>query len=155
MTANSDGWSIITLEDARTRKGGIRPLVERIHTVCTRYSVRRSSAEQDSLVSRDVVEQGRLLRRGESLSCEHPFLLRDIPEYTLLSGAHIPTSSILGACCALLTNHTICALGILLLEIILGSTRGNLRNPDDMVFGHDELGMKDLVTARVALINPV
>lgn len=56
-------------------------------------------------------------------------------------------------------NKTLFALGILLLEIILDPTLGQLREPQDVLPGFPEL--QDAMTAqrlleqRVALINPL
>lgn len=99
-------------------------------------------------------------RRDASLSCEHPFLRRSLLESRLQSLEPSPATSGLG--CIILNNPTLFALGILLLEIILGLLFEQLRRPDEKVIEGDDSGiMRDSIAAhklleqRVASINSV
>jgi hypothetical protein len=106
-------------------------------------------------------------QRGRLLSYQQPFLLRTFPERPSLSQRSRPGEDNSGTGCAptiVDRNTTLFALGIMLLEIMLGSTLDKLREPHEekMAFDGDEFGIiRDSVTAlrllekRVALINPV
>ena len=158
---NSDKWSIVTLDDILECKKGLRPLVsleEKLRlAVAVAFSVLQLSKTpwlSEMLTRKDV----HFFKRGDMLSYDQPFLLKSLPE---TSYPAIGTTSIPG-CSPMQRNPTLFALGILLLEIILGSTLDQHRQANEQGFDGDDLGIiRDSLAAhrlleqRVALINPV
>lgn len=162
-TDDSDTWSIVTLHDVLEHKGGLPPLSSLAQRVRLAFAVASSVLQLSSTPwLTDVLTSKNLhfFRRGECLSYQSPFILRSLPECHLQSlsiddevrrPVNIP-----------MNNTTLFALGILLLEIILGSTFDKLREQHEKgSFAGDELGViRDSITARrlleqhVALINP-
>ncbi|KLO83341.1 Uncharacterized protein LW93_15011 [Fusarium fujikuroi] len=155
---NSDGWSIVTLEDVLEGKRGLRPLISLAEKVRLALVIASSVLQlsktpwlPEALTTKNV----HFFRRGNTLSYEHPFLQRRLPEYPLKRLNS--TADTMGY--SLSSNPTLLALGMLLLEIILGSSLKQLRLPDEK--GPDDDGLiQDLTIAnrmleqRVSLINP-
>ncbi|KAK4162356.1 hypothetical protein QBC43DRAFT_356135 [Cladorrhinum sp. PSN259] len=146
-TASSDTWSIVTLRDVLEQKDGLHPLAS------LKQKIRLASLSPRA-------KNVHFFKRSQYLSYEHPFLQRNFPER---SSSPSPSASHPPATMISERNPTLFALGIMLLEIMLGSTLDALRAPHerDLVFPDDERGViRDLVTAhrlleqRVALINP-
>ncbi|KAJ3541544.1 hypothetical protein NM208_g4559 [Fusarium decemcellulare] len=159
---HSNDWSIISLDDVLERKGGTRPLISLVEKVKLALAISSSVLQlsktpwlQEALTRKNI----HFFRRGASLSYSNPFLLR-----TFVGGSVRPlkaTPSTITSVCALNNNPTLFALGILLLEIILGTSLEKLRVPEESTFQGDDLGIiRDSITAhrlleqRVALINP-
>ncbi|KAG5796280.1 hypothetical protein H9Q69_004706 [Fusarium xylarioides] len=156
---NSDGWSIVTLEDVLEGKRGLRPLISLAEKVRLALVIASSVLQlsktpwlPEALTPKNV----HFSRRGNMLSYEHPFLQRRLPECSLKRLDNTADSR--GY--SLSSNPTLLALGMLLLEIILGSSLKQLRLPDEKGLDDDGL-ILDLTIAnrmleqRVALINPV
>ncbi|KAF5623742.1 hypothetical protein F25303_11710 [Fusarium sp. NRRL 25303] len=155
---NSDGWSIVTLEDVLEGKRGLRPLISLAEKVRLALVIASSVLQlsktpwlPEALTPKNV----HFFRRGNTLSYEHPFLQRRLPEYSLKRLSSTADSMSY----SLSSNPTLLALGMLLLEIILGSSLKQLRLPDEK--GPDDDGLiQDLTIAnrmleqRVSLINP-
>ncbi|KAL6353697.1 hypothetical protein LRP88_13010 [Fusarium phalaenopsidis] len=162
-TTNSDGWSIITLDEVLECKKGLRPLISLAEKVRLALAIASSVLQLSKtpwlpeVLTRKNVH---FFRRDDSLSYEHPFLLKTLPESPLQSLKASPATS--RERCTLMSNPTLFALGILLLEIILGSSFEQLRQSDEKAFEGDDHGIiRDSIAAhrlleqRVALINPV
>jgi hypothetical protein len=136
-TANSDGWSIVTLNDILEGKGGHRPLVSLAEKVRLALAVASSVLQLSKtpwlpeVVTRKNVH---FFRKDGHLSFRYPFLLRDSQKRNL-PPPNIATATPQG--CPPLRNPTMLALGILLLEIILGQSFEQLRSPDEMVIDGD------------------
>lgn len=156
---NSDGWSIVTLEDVLEGKRGLRPLISLAEKVRLALVIASSVLQlsktpwlPEALTPKNV----HFFRRGNTLSYEHPFLQRRLPECSLLERLD---SAADGVGYSLSSNPTLLALGMLLLEIILGSSLKQLRLPYEKS-PHDHGLIQDLTIAnrmleqRVALINP-
>ncbi|KAF5576615.1 hypothetical protein FPANT_10834 [Fusarium pseudoanthophilum] len=157
---NSDGWSIVTLEDVLEGKQGLRPLISLAEKVKLALVIASSVLQlsktawlPEALTPKNV----HFFRRGNTLSYEHPFLRRRLPEYSFkrLNDAEDSRGY------ALSSNPTLLALGMLLLEIILGSSLRQLQIQDEKSLDGDNDGLiQDLTIAnrmleqRVALINP-
>ncbi|KAH7007113.1 hypothetical protein EDB80DRAFT_613663, partial [Ilyonectria destructans] len=161
-TANSDDWSIITLNDVLEGKKGLQPLTSLAERVRLALAIASSVLQLSKtpwlpeVLTRNNVH---FFRRGVNPPYEQPFLLKSLPKGSTGSLSTGPSAP--GAKSALMSNPTLFALGILLLEIILGSTIDQLRDPDDKAFEGDDLGIiRDSIAAhkllerRVALINP-
>ncbi|KAF7553522.1 hypothetical protein G7Z17_g3534 [Cylindrodendrum hubeiense] len=162
-TANSDAWSIISLHDVLGGKKGLRPLISLVEKVQLALVIASSVLQlsktpwlPEGLTRKNV----HFFRRGGIPSYEHPFILRS------LSGSSPPSPATNFTATRtqhmLMSNPTLFALGILLLEIILGSTLDELRESDEKEYEGDDLGIiRDSITAhrllerRVALINPI
>lgn len=158
----SDNWSTISLHDVLESKKGLRPLVSLVEKVQLALAVASSALQlsktpwlPEVLTRRNVY----FFRRDNGISYEHPFLLKTFPEGSLLPlRLSVVTAE---THCALTVNPMLFALGILLLEIILGSTLEQLHGPTDNIMEGDDLGIiRDSMAAhrlleqRVALISP-
>ncbi|EEU48326.1 uncharacterized protein NECHADRAFT_90584 [Fusarium vanettenii 77-13-4] len=157
---DSDGWSIVTLDEVLEGKKGLTPLISLAEKVRLALAIASSVLQlsktpwlPEALTRKNV----HFFRRGDSLSYEHPFLQRRLPEHS----AKYPRNGSESESCSLSNNPTLFALGILLLEIILGSSLDQLWKADDK--GPDDENpslIRDLIIAnrmleqRVALINP-
>lgn len=175
-TTNSDTWSIVTLRDVLEEKaasGG--PTSQQPPMTSLKDKIRLGLAIASSVLqlsktpwlpSVPTSNNIHFFKRGHILSYQHPFLLQTSPDHqprpTPLPPQQQPppsqTSSVI-----VNRNPTLFALGILLLEILLGSTLDQLRSPHEaaLSFAGDESGIiRDSVTVfrlleqRVALINP-
>jgi hypothetical protein len=155
-------WSIITLDEVLWRKQGLKPLLWLEEKV--RLALAVSSAvlqlNKTPWLSKPLTKQDvHFFWRDGWPGYQHPFLRRRIPEPPH-SGCSATTSGIDET--ALQLNNTLFRLGILLLEIIIGTTIENLREPQECIeFQGDKFGMiRDSITAhrllhtQVALINP-
>ncbi|SCO43944.1 uncharacterized protein FFMR_07292 [Fusarium fujikuroi] len=143
---NSDGWSIVTLEDVLGGKRGLRPLISLAEKVRLALVIASSVLQlsktpwlPEALTPKNV----HFFRRGNTLSYEHPFLQRRLPEYPLKRLNS--TADTMGY--SLSSNPTLLALGMLLLEIILGSSLKKLRLPDEKGLDDDGL-IQDLTVAN-------
>jgi len=163
---NSDTWTLVTLKEVLESKRGLQPLVSLKDKVRLAFSISSSVVQLSKtpwlpgeLTSANV----HFFQRGDQLSYQHPFLLRSIPDLqTTITNSHTHPDK-MGGVVMMNKNTTLFALGILLLEIILGSSLDKLRGPAEaaMAIPGDELGIiRDSVTVhrllerRVALINP-
>ncbi|CVL00344.1 hypothetical protein FPRO06_06193 [Fusarium proliferatum] len=111
---NSDGWSIVTLEDVLEGKRGLRPLISLAEKVRLALVIASSVLQlsktpwlPEALTPKNV----HFFRRGNTLSYEHPFLQRMLPEYPLKRLNS--TADTMGY--SLSRNPTLLALGMLLL----------------------------------------
>ncbi|KAK3995269.1 hypothetical protein QBC44DRAFT_340281 [Cladorrhinum sp. PSN332] len=106
------------------------------------------------------------LNRGGSVSYHSPLLLKSFPDILPLDGLKFQHPAQTTGYTINNQNPTLFALGILLLEIILGSTMGQLREPRDIVPGlvgdrfhvaaiQDAMTAHRLLEQRVSLINPL
>ncbi|WXC58024.1 hypothetical protein SNK03_003922 [Fusarium graminearum] len=127
--ANSDGWSIVTLSDILEGKRGLKPLISLAEKVQLALAIASSVLQlsktpwlPEALTRKNV----HFFRRDETLSYKYPFLLRSFPEYP----SQLPNPTAASGCIPL-SNPTLFALGILLLEIILGQSFEQLRSPDE------------------------
>ncbi|CZR47371.1 uncharacterized protein FPRO_08745 [Fusarium proliferatum ET1] len=157
---NSDGWSIVTLEDVLEGKRGLRPLISLAEKVKLALVIASSVLQlsktpwlPEAITSKNV----HFFRRGNTLSYEHPFIQRRLPECPLKRVSHTSESTNY----SISSNVTLLALGMLLLEIILGCSLNQLRLPDEKSPDNDNDGLiQDLTVAnrmleqRVALISP-
>ncbi|KAJ4265376.1 hypothetical protein NW762_004664 [Fusarium torreyae] len=157
---NSDNWSIVTLDDVLGSKKGLRPLYKPVEkfqlTLAIASSVLQLSKTPwlpEVLTRRNV----HFFRRDNFCSYTEPFLLRTFPLKPLKA---TPTTSRPGNMS--MSNPTLFALGILLLEIILGEPFEQLRSSDEKVIEGDDDGIiRDSIAAhklleeKVALKNPV
>ncbi|KAI8719935.1 hypothetical protein NCS52_00775800 [Fusarium sp. LHS14.1] len=157
---NSDSWSIVTLEEVLEGKKGLRPLISLAEKVRLALAIASSVLQlsktpwlPEPLTQKNV----HFFRRGDSLSHEHPFLQRKLPECS----AKYPSNGSESESCSFSNNPTLFALGMLLLEIIIGSSLGQLWQADDEgPDGENDSLIRDLIIAnrmleqRVALINP-
>ncbi|KAL6922340.1 hypothetical protein FSST1_006366 [Fusarium sambucinum] len=156
-TVNSDGWSIVTLSDILEGKRGLKPLISLAEKVRLALAIASSVLQlsktpwlPEALTRRNV----HFFRRDENFSYDYPFLLRSFPARPLPLPNTTTTSG-----CPSLNNPTLFALGILLLEIILGQSFEQLRSPDERpIYGDYNGGIRDSIAAhklleRVALIN--
>ncbi|KAH6844728.1 hypothetical protein B0I37DRAFT_327480 [Chaetomium sp. MPI-CAGE-AT-0009] len=168
MVANSDSWSTVVLRDVLEHKDGLQPLATLREKISLSLAIASSVLQLSKTpwmpevpTSMDV----HFFKRGPLLSYQQPFLLKSFPEPSLPPQASHPRTD--GGCdgrtIMVDRNPTLFALGIMLLEIMLGSTLDQLREPLEraLAFDGDELGMiRDSVTAhrlleqRVALISP-
>ncbi len=145
--ANSDTWSIVTLHNVLEQKGGIQPLTSLRDRVRLGLAIASSVLQlsktpwlPDAPTSKNV----HFFKRGHSFSYHDPFLLRTLPEQQQQQEQQPPPrlrheSSGIGAG----RHATLFGLGIMLLEIILGSTFERLRAP------HEEPVSGDSDDARV------
>ncbi|KAH7152100.1 hypothetical protein B0J13DRAFT_594094 [Dactylonectria estremocensis] len=148
FTANSDDWSIISLHDVLEGKQGLRPLISLVSKVRLALSIASSVLQlsktpwlPEVLTSKNV----HFFRRGSSPSYAQPFLLQNLPECSPESSQTLPDAP--GTSCTLVNNPTLLALGILLLEIISGSSLENWRESGDKVTDIT----RDLITAHKLL----
>lgn len=156
----SDSWSIVTLEEVLEGKKGLRPLISLAEKVKLALAIASSVLQlsktpwlPEPLTRKNV----HFFRRGDSLSYEHLFLQRKLPECSVKSSSNGSESE----SCSFSNNPTLFALGMLLLEIILGSSLDQLWQADDEgPDGESDSLIRDLIVAnrmleqRVALINP-
>ncbi|KAF5675598.1 hypothetical protein FDENT_9733 [Fusarium denticulatum] len=157
---NSDGWSIVTLEDVLEGKQGLRPLISLAEKVSLALVIASSVLQLSKtpwLPEALTRENVHFFRRGNTLSYKHPFLQRRLPECSSIC-LDEPTDS---RGYSLSSNPTLFALGMLLLEIILGSSLKRQRLPNEKPIEHDNDSLiQDLTVAnqmleqRVALISP-
>jgi len=156
--ANTDTWSIVTLHDVLGQKTGLQPLTSLKDKIRLGHAIASSVLQLSKTPWLPEVPTSKnlhFIQRGAVLSYQHPFLLRTFPEQSLTGGAGTPSG---------VDRHaTLFALGIMLLEILLGSTLDRLREPceETIAVAGDERGVfRDSVTAfrlleqRVALISP-
>ncbi|KIL85100.1 hypothetical protein FAVG1_11529 [Fusarium avenaceum] len=162
-TANSDDWSIVTLEDVLEGKKGLRQLVSLAERVRLALAIASSVLQlsktpwlPEVLTRRNV----HFFRRDDNFSYKSPFLLRQFP-IRPLEPLHVATPSAKSGCPPLV-NPTLFALGILLLEIITGSSFEKQRSSEEQAIAGDYDGIirasiaaHRLLEQRVALINPV
>ncbi|KAM0553957.1 hypothetical protein ACHAPJ_007029 [Fusarium lateritium] len=160
---NSDNWSIVTLDDILKGKRALQPLVSLAEKVQLALAIASSVLQlsktpwlPEVLTRRNV----HFFRRDDSFSYNYPFLVRAFPASP--PKASEVTSTFLKPGCIPSNNPTLFALGILLLEIILGSTFERLRPSEKKGFDFDDSGIlrdwmaaHELLEQRVALINPV
>ena len=153
---NSDYWSEVTLDDILEGKKELRPLVSLAEKVQLALTIALSVLQLSktpwlpgTLTKRNVY----CFRREDSISYEYRFHLRTCPASSVK-----PPSTAQG--CSYENNPTLFALGILLLEIILGQSFEQLRSPfkqinitDPHGIIHDSIAAHKLLE-RVALINP-
>ncbi len=156
--ADTDQWTIVTLRDVLEQKGGLQPLTslkDRIRLGLAIASSVLQLSKTPWLPEVPTSKNVHFFQRGPLLSYQHPFLLRTFPEPTPVGEAEEAAG---------VDRHaTLFALGMMLLEILLGSTLDQLREPGEVgiAVDGDEAGMiRDSVTAfrlleqRVALISP-
>jgi hypothetical protein len=160
-TTNSDTWSIVTLRDVLEQKGGLQPLTSLKEKIRLALAIASSVLQLSKTPWLPEVPSSKdvhFFKRGQHLSYEHPFLLRNFPERSQSSSPSQTPTTIVDR------NPTLFALGIMLLEIMLGSSLDSLREPSEktLIVPGDERGViRDSVTAhrlleqRVALINPL
>jgi len=165
---DSDTWSTISLCHVLAGDNGAHPLTGLETKVRLALAIASSVLQlsktpwlPETLTSQSV----HFFNRGGTCSYDHPFLLQSFPEP--VSSPSLPTSTT-GAGTGypqLNQNTTLFALGILLLEIILGSTLDQLRESYEsnlLVFGDKDqfATLRDSITAhrlleqRVSLISP-
>ncbi|EKJ76393.1 hypothetical protein FPSE_03392 [Fusarium pseudograminearum CS3096] len=156
-TINSDGWSIVTLSDILEGKGGLNPLVSLAEKARLALAIASSVLQLSKtpwLPEALTRKRVHFFRRDETLSYRYPFLLRSFP----LRPSQLPNPTAASGCIPL-NNPTLFALGILLLEIILGQSFEQLRSPDEKPIHGDYNGViRNSIAAhklleRVALIN--
>ena len=165
---DSGTWSTISLCHVLAGGKGAHPLTGLETKVRLALAIASSVLQlsktpwlPDTLTSQNVY----FFNRGGIFSYDHPFLLQSFPEPA--ASPSPPTSTAgAGTCCPQLNrNTTLFALGILLLEIILGSTLDQLRDPHEsslLVFGdkdkfptfRDSMTAYRLLEERVSLISP-
>jgi hypothetical protein len=162
-TSNSDTWSIVTLRDVLDQKDGLQPLTSLKEKIRLALAIASSVLQLSKTPWLPEVPSSKhvhFFKRGQHLSYEHPFLLRNFPEPSQAMSSSSQTTPIT----IVDRNPTLFALGIMLLEIMLGSSLDSLREPSEqaLVIPGDERGViRDSVTAhrlleqRVALINPL
>ncbi|KAL2675764.1 hypothetical protein Neosp_011955 [[Neocosmospora] mangrovei] len=157
---NSDSWSIVTLEEVLEGKKGLRPLISLAEKVRLALAIASSVLQlsktpwlPEPLTRKNV----HFFKRGDSLSYERPFLQKKLPECS----AKYPSNGSESESCSFSNNPTLFALGMLLLEIILGSSLDQLWQADDEgPDGESDSLIRDLIIAnrmleqRVSLINP-
>ncbi|KAF4979957.1 hypothetical protein FZEAL_3943 [Fusarium zealandicum] len=148
-TANSDEWSIVSLNDILEGNMGLRPLFSLVEKVRLALAVSSSMLQLGKTPWLPGALTGSNVhffrRHNGGVSYDQPFLLQSLPKCSL-PRSNYPTDT--AAMCSTRSNVTVFALGILLLEIILGSTVGRLRQPKDSVFqGDDEGIINDAITA--------
>jgi len=158
-TNSSSAWSIITLNDVLWRKQGLQPLLwleEKVRLALAVASavlqLNKTPWLSEPLTKRDV----HFFNRGGWPGYQQPFLRRQIPEPIHISCGQGEKRT------PVQPNNTIFCLGILLLEIIMGSTLENMREPHERIeFQGDRFGIiRDSITAhrllqtQVSLINP-
>ncbi len=168
--ANSDTWSIVTLRDVLEQQSGLQPLTSLKEKIRLGLAIASSVLQLSKtpwLPEVPTSKNVHFFQRGRLLSYQQPFLLRTFPERPSSSQRSRlgEDNSETGSAPTMVDrNTTLFALGIMLLEIMLGSTLDKLREPHEekMAFDGDEFGIiRDSVTAlrllekRVALINPV
>ncbi|KAJ4022609.1 hypothetical protein NW752_000185 [Fusarium irregulare] len=155
-TVNSDCWSAVTLEDVLEGKEGLRPLISLAEKVRLALAIASSVLQlsktpwlPEALTRKNI----HFFRRDDFLSYKQPFLLRNFQADSIQP----PSTS---QRCFYLDNPTLFALGILLLEIILGQSFEQLRSSfrqlnitDPHGIIHDSIAAHKLLE-RVALINP-
>jgi len=155
-TVNSDCWSVVTLDDILKGAEGLKPLFSLAEKIRLALAIASSVLQlsktpwlPEALTRKNV----HFFRRDDTLSYKHPFLLRNFKDNLVQ-----PLSSTQR--CSYLDNPTLFALGILLLEIILGQSFEQLRSPfkrldiiDPHGIIHDSIAAHKLLE-RVALINP-
>ncbi|RGP64696.1 hypothetical protein FSPOR_7786 [Fusarium sporotrichioides] len=154
---NSDGWSIVTLSDILEGKRGLEPLISLAEKVQLALAIASSVLQlsrtpwlPEALTRKNV----HFFRRDETLSYKHPFLLQSFPARPI----QLPNTTTTSGCISL-NNPTLFALGILLLEIILGQSFERLRSPDEKpIYGDYNGVLRNSIAAhklleRVALIN--
>ncbi|KAJ4122765.1 hypothetical protein NW768_010208 [Fusarium equiseti] len=155
-TVNSDRWSLVTLDDILEGTEGLTPLVSLAEKMRLALAIASSVLQlsrtpwlPEALTKKNV----HFFRRDGTFSYKHPFLLRNFE-------ANIVQPLSTTQRCFYLDNPTLFALGILLLEIILGQSFEQLRSPFkqlDIIDPHgiiqDSLAAHKLLE-RVALINP-
>jgi hypothetical protein len=155
-TVDSDCWSVVSLDDILKGTEGLRPLVSLAEKIRLALAIASSVLQLSKTpwlpeaLSRKNVH---FFRRDDSFSYKEPFLLR-----TFEANIVQPPSTTQQCFC--LDNPTLFALGILLLEIILGQSFEQLRSPfkklnitDPHGIIHDSIAAHKLLE-RVALINP-
>ncbi|KAH7193852.1 uncharacterized protein B0J16DRAFT_395843 [Fusarium flagelliforme] len=154
-TVNSDCWSVVTLDDILKGTEGLRPLVSLAEKIRLALAISSSVLQlsktpwlPEALTRKNV----HFFRRDDTFSYKHPFLLRNF-QATPVQPLSTTQQRYLG-------NPTLFALGILLLEIILGQSFEQLRSPfkqldiiDPHGIIHDSIAAHKLLE-RVALINP-
>ncbi|RGP65705.1 hypothetical protein FLONG3_9098 [Fusarium longipes] len=154
---NSDGWSMVTLKDIFEGKRGLSPLISLAEKVQLALAIASSVLQlsktpwlPDTLTSKNV----HFFSRDDGFSYRYPFLLRSFPAGTLELPNATSTSG-----WGSLNNPTLFALGILLLEIILGQSFEQLRPWDEKpIYGDHNGVIRNSIAAhkvlqRVALIN--
>ncbi|KAI1053766.1 hypothetical protein LB507_007430 [Fusarium sp. FIESC RH6] len=153
---NSNYWSVITLDDILQGTEGLRPLVSLAEKIRLALAIASSVLQlsktpwlTQALTRKDV----HFFRRDDTFSYDRPFLLRNFKE-SIVQPISTPQRFFY------LVNPTLFALGILLLEIILGQSFEQLRSPfkrlniiDPHGTIHDSIVAHKLLE-RVALINP-
>ncbi|KAK0638560.1 hypothetical protein B0T16DRAFT_226906 [Cercophora newfieldiana] len=153
-------WSVITLDDILWKKQGLQPLLwleEKVRLALAVASAVLQLSKTPWLSKPLAKKDVHFFVRDGWSGYHHPFLRQQIPERPACA---VPAQTAHGATAQ--PNNALFRLGILLLEIILGTTLENLREPHERLdFQGDEFGMiRDSITAhrllqtQVALINP-
>ncbi|KAF9769108.1 hypothetical protein IL306_013522 [Fusarium sp. DS 682] len=159
---NSDESSIVSLDDILRGDKGFRPLVLLTERVQLALAIASNVLQLSKTpwLPEDLTRTNiQFFKRNKGLSYEYPFLLRTIPggSRVCLKG----NASARRPICNTLTNPTLFALGILLLEIILGSSFEQLQSSEKPIEGVYDESIRDLIAAhklleqRVAFISPV
>ncbi|KAK5653256.1 hypothetical protein OQA88_9155 [Cercophora sp. LCS_1] len=159
-TSSGNNWTIITLDDVLNQRQGLQPLLWLQEKVCLAYEVASAVLQlnktpwlPEPLTKKDV----HFFSGGAWQGYQQAYLQRQMPGPTL---SNCTTNN--SAEETLVYKKTLFSLGVLLLEIILGSSLESLRKPEESVeFPGDELGViRDSITihrllqTQVALINP-
>ncbi|AEO62479.1 uncharacterized protein THITE_2106691, partial [Thermothielavioides terrestris NRRL 8126] len=169
--ADSDTWSVVTLRDVLEQRDGLQPLASLKEKIRLAHIVASSVLQLSKtpwLPEAPTSTHVYFFKRGPRLSYEHPFLLRNFPERERGGGpssssSQDPSPRAPNTVVSLDRNPTLFALGIMLLEIVLGASLDALREPHERALAvpGDTRGLvRDSVTAhrlleqRVALISP-
>ncbi|KAF4339308.1 hypothetical protein FBEOM_6722 [Fusarium beomiforme] len=154
----SNEWSIVSLDDVLRGEKGLRPLVfltERVQLALAIASSVLQLSKTPWLPEALTCTGIYFFRRDNVLSYEYPFLFKDFPvspraslKEDLSTGRPI-------------INPTLFALGILLLEVILGSSFEQLQSSENPIEGVHDATVRDMIVVhrlleqRVAFISPV
>ncbi|KAK4442029.1 hypothetical protein QBC34DRAFT_419358 [Podospora aff. communis PSN243] len=159
---DGNAWSVITLKDVLWRKQGLQPLLwleEKVRLALAVASAVLQLSKTPWLSKPLAKEDIHFFEKDGWSGFQLPFLRRQIPEPETarcgIAGQEVDQTR-------LQPDQTMFRLGILLLEIILGSTIERLREPQERIeLQGDKFGMiRDSITAhrllqtQVALINP-
>ncbi|KAK3309627.1 uncharacterized protein B0T15DRAFT_8968 [Chaetomium strumarium] len=155
----TEAWSLVTLDDILRRKPGVQPLLWLEEKVRLALSIASSVLQLSTtpwlpapLTKEDVYF---FVKDGQP-AYQQAFLWKQVPE-SIGAGSDAKESPTYHQ-----HHNALFCLGILLLEIILGSTIDSLREPhEEIQFQGDDFGViRDSITAhrllqtKVALINP-
>lgn len=156
--SDSDDWSIVTLEDVLKGRKGARPLLFLRDKLSLAFVVASSVLQLSKTpwlpgtLTRDTVH---FFDRDKTSPYHRPFLSKTFPESPTryVNDAPDGTKRRLSP-----NNPTLFALGMLLLEIILGQSLTQLRDTafdlDDHAFIQDYMQARSMLEQRVPLISP-